>query len=146
MTVFVFIYGTLKRNERNHARLKDATFICEATTKAAKYTMLEFDSSSSPGQVTPSVKDGGTDRIGGEVYEVRDELLADLDQFEQVGIHYKRIALNLDDGQKAQIYLHLPKSSKQPRSSPLYIRREGQRIVWKNASFSQQNFFEEISR
>lgn len=102
----VFVYGTLMKGARNErlmgaARLVDAA----AVTGEARFRMLQFNSSSSPGRQTPGVRADGAGRILGEVYEVDDAGLAALDRLEQNGVRYRREQVPMQDGALAWIYL-----------------------------------------
>jgi gamma-glutamylcyclotransferase (GGCT)/AIG2-like uncharacterized protein YtfP len=102
----VFVYGTLKRGERNHHRMAGARFVGPAITRDSAFTLIEQASVSAPGRTTPSVGTGGAHRIAGELYDVDDTLLAALDRFERVGTDYERRTVWLAGGASAQIYLH----------------------------------------
>lgn len=104
----LFVYGTLKRGERNHARLAGARYLGPATTRDAAFAMAEYASVSRPGRLAPDVRPGGACRIAGEIYEVDEERLAALDRFERVGVDYHRTVITLGDGTVAQAYLGAP--------------------------------------
>jgi gamma-glutamylcyclotransferase (GGCT)/AIG2-like uncharacterized protein YtfP len=128
---FVFVYGTLKNGQRKCYEMGDAQFVRAAFTAAAQFTMREYDSTSSPGSTTPAVSDDGNNQIAGEVYAVTLERLHHLDIFEQVGVHYRRELVTLDDGRQAWIYLHnLQHSNKVPRAATKYITPTAQGLVW----------------
>lgn len=110
--VRVFVYGTLKRGERNHQLLLTATCLGAAVTRDAAFTLREYASTSSPGRITPSVLAGGTHRIAGEVYELDAGLLARLDELERLGVDYERQAVPLASGGAAEIYLRAPASTR----------------------------------
>jgi gamma-glutamylcyclotransferase (GGCT)/AIG2-like uncharacterized protein YtfP len=93
----VFVYGTLKRGQRNHGVLEQsiaagkAAFKGVAMTAQPHYLMVEFNSRSSPGKKSPGVykaeklgREGGY--ILGEVYEVDGETLNALDRLEGHGL------------------------------------------------------------
>lgn len=92
--------------------------------------MGEYDSTSFPGRTTPDVSDGGDFRISGEIYEVGNEQLAALDEFEQVGVEYQRVSVVLDDGNPAEMYLHLSSSARQPRTRASVVRKDGNVASW----------------
>ena len=79
--MYLFVYGSLKKNGHNHVLLKDmkAKFICDMYTKP-KYDLLDLGGI--PGMVY------GTNKIKGEIYLVRD--LDFLDRFEGHPNFYKR--------------------------------------------------------
>lgn len=127
----VFIYGTLQRSERNAHLMAAARYLGEAVTRDAAFTMGEYHSLSFQGRMTPDVRAGGSLRLGGEVYEVDDALLAELDAFERVGIEYIRTTIALDDGSAAEIYLHAPADAAPVSAEPAGgIRRDGNIARW----------------
>lgn len=92
----IFVYGTLKRGFGNHRLLATATFVGEATT-LPHYTMEAYR--------CPRVSKGGTTSIHGEVYEVDQRTLQNLDRLEGHPTLYCRTTITLADGTKADIYL-----------------------------------------
>jgi gamma-glutamylcyclotransferase (GGCT)/AIG2-like uncharacterized protein YtfP len=75
MKTTIFVYGTLRKNYRNHAFLSTANFVGEAKTQN-KYVMH-------CGGIIPFVSESqAISQIVGEVYEVDHQTLADLDQLE----------------------------------------------------------------
>lgn len=73
----VFVYGTLKQGYCRHEALSSAKFLGTATTEP-RYRL--FDLGTYPGMVYDS--DGAA--VEGELYEVNDECLANLDVVEGV--------------------------------------------------------------
>jgi gamma-glutamylcyclotransferase (GGCT)/AIG2-like uncharacterized protein YtfP len=72
--IHVFVYGTLRKNERNHHLLKEATLITrQAWTKGRL-----FDT----GHGYPALKESINDRVYGELYLVSEEQLLRLDELE----------------------------------------------------------------
>lgn len=130
MDHLVFVYGTLKRAERNFDRMAGARFIGPATTRDAAFTLREYASVSRPGRLVPDVSAGGEHRIAGELFEVGDDLLTALDAFERVGIDYERKAIALADGQSAQMYLHSANSVRPARPTLSLARVEGDVVSW----------------
>lgn len=92
----LFVYGTLKRGQRNHRLMREARYLGEAVT-APQYTLLNLGPF--PGMIT-----GGTTAVHGELYEVGPKLLARLDRHEGVPKFYIREAVNLDKTDKAESY------------------------------------------
>jgi gamma-glutamylcyclotransferase (GGCT)/AIG2-like uncharacterized protein YtfP len=127
----LFIYGTLQRSERNAHLMAAARYLREAVTRDAAFSMGLYESKTFQGRSTPDVRAGGKMRLSGELYEVDDALLAELDAFERVGIEYVRTTVVLDDGSSAEIYLHAPAGAEPPRLavSP-QIRFEGDIASW----------------
>ena len=76
----VFIYGTLKQGCRNHDKLKGAKFIGRAQT-ATEYSMYSYADQFPYLTQRPSLN---MHKVYGELYEVDDALLGELDTFEGV--------------------------------------------------------------
>ena len=98
----VFVYGTLKRGFRNHRFLENADFVGKAYTVAA-YRMLD-------GRF-PVLRDGGPNlkQIGGEVYDVDDRTLAQLDDLEDV-------ASGMYDREEIDVMLVTPSNAEASRA------------------------------
>ena len=126
----VFVYGTLKRGERNFDRMAGARFIGPANTRDATFTLREYDSVSRPGRLVPDVSAGGTHRIAGELFEVDDDLLVALDAFERVGVDYERQTVVLADGRSVQMYLHSANSVRPTRLQLTLVRIEAEVVSW----------------
>jgi gamma-glutamylaminecyclotransferase len=75
----VFVYGTLKKGYGNHRLLKDSTFLGNALT-FEKFTLYDGG--------FPYLGRYGASQIIGEVYEVDDDTLSDLDRLEGVGHNF----------------------------------------------------------
>ena len=98
-SALLFIYGTLKRGCRNHARLRAAAFLGEAWTESG-YTLM--DCGAYPGLV----RSGGSERVCGELYQFDASQLAALDAFEDAPGEFLRTSIQLSDGRVAQTYLY----------------------------------------
>jgi len=101
----IFVYGTLLRDQGNWSwALKDQTFVCEAETKP-EYTMISLGG-------FPGVLEGGNTSIQGEVFEVDDERMHDIDCLEGVNHSkpedgmYRAESITLTDGTEALIYIY----------------------------------------
>jgi gamma-glutamylaminecyclotransferase len=126
----VFVYGTLKRGERNFDRMAGARFIGPAVTRGAAYVLRKYDSVSRPGRLAPDVSEGGEHRIAGELFEVDDALLAELDRFERVGTDYERRTVALAGGQTAGMYLRSANSLRAAKPLVMLARVEGDVVSW----------------
>lgn len=80
----LFVYGTLRKNGSQQERMKNAVFLAEATVSGQLYQIDWY-----PGAV---IDESQRMRIHGELYQVPDTLLAELDVFE--GSEYKRVKVN----------------------------------------------------
>ena len=86
----VFVYGTLKRGQRNYHFLQDAEFIGSFTTPEI-YSMYKFDD-------YPAVCLQGKHAIEGEVYQVTDHQFQMLDDLEWYPSFYQRTEILTDFG------------------------------------------------
>lgn len=93
----LFFYGSLRRGESNHHRVAGQTFLRNAQT-APRYRLLNL------GQYTGMVCDDiqGTS-IPGELWEVDEMCLAELDAFE--GPDYPRRPVDIEGATGVQSYL-----------------------------------------
>jgi gamma-glutamylcyclotransferase (GGCT)/AIG2-like uncharacterized protein YtfP len=103
MKNLVFVYGTLMRGRGNHGFLHGARFLGAGRVEGlALYDVTPYY----PGAVR---EEGGA--VLGEVYEVDEEMLADLDRLEGNGILYRRerfpVALETGETVEAWVYLWL---------------------------------------
>jgi gamma-glutamylaminecyclotransferase len=101
----VFVYGTLKRGGSNHAFLQGQQFLGDARTQPGftLYSLGDY-----PGMVHAS---GDTAGVTGELWEVDEACLAELDRLEGLdeGL-YARVNVLLAPGARAasaQTYLYL---------------------------------------
>ena len=78
----VFVYGTLRMGGSNHARMRGARFVGPAEVRGRLYRVGAY-----PGLILDETAGG----VSGEVYEVDDNLLAELDAFE--GDEYERVGI-----------------------------------------------------
>jgi len=81
----VFVYGTLKRGQRNYHMMRDADFLGRHRTDPC-FTMFDFGG-------YPAVSRVGRRRIGGEVFAVDADCLRRLDDFECRYGPYRRIEI-----------------------------------------------------
>ena len=104
MKTLVFVYGALRKGASNAWRMERARFVGEATVKG---TLVKVDWY--PGLVLE-----GDTMVAGEVYEVDEQNLKELDEFEGVGIEdarndeYKRVTVEVQlkeaESRTCQIY------------------------------------------
>lgn len=93
----VFVYGTLKRGQRNHRLVADQRFVGEAAT-APRYRV--FDLGPYPGLVRD---DAHGLAVKGEVFAVSECCLAELDDFE--GAHeFARAIIEVDGYEQVWAY------------------------------------------
>ena len=92
----VFVYGTLKRGQRNFHYLQAAEFVGSFSTEAV-FSMYVFDD-------YPAVCEQGHHAIHGEIYLVSDTQFRALDELEWYPDFYQRILIPTDYGE-AWIYI-----------------------------------------
>lgn len=99
MSTFVFVYGTLKRNQSNHSIMDRAggVFIGECRTDSL-FTMISLG-------FYPAVLNQGVGSIKGEVYDVQD--LNVIDSLERYPTYYDRMKVNTPFG-PAWMYFMVP--------------------------------------
>lgn len=95
----LFVYGTLKWGQPNHARLRGARLLGQATLAGA----CLFDLGPFPMAVA------GEGCVQGELYTLACSALPDLDAFEGCPRLYQRHWLPLLDGRQAWVYLGQPR-------------------------------------
>lgn len=95
-STLVFVYGSLKSGYYNHQLLETSEYVGYHTTEP-KYTMLNLG-------CFPAVIEGGNTAISGELYEVSNKVLVDLDILEGVPSLYHRGTINTKYGE-AIIYI-----------------------------------------
>jgi gamma-glutamylcyclotransferase (GGCT)/AIG2-like uncharacterized protein YtfP len=86
----VFVYGTLKRGQRNFHFLRDALFCGEFVTQSI-YSMYEFED-------YPAVSLDGKHAIEGEVFHVTEHQFRILDELEWYPDFYQRIEITTTYG------------------------------------------------
>lgn len=96
-STILFVYGTLKRGQRNHGLMRETRFLSEAVTEP-RYTLLDLGS-------FPGMFPGGSTAVHGELYEVGPELLARLDRHEGVPRFYIRTTVHMAERTCVQSYL-----------------------------------------
>jgi len=76
----VFVYGALRKGASNAWRMKESSFVSKASVSGVLVKVDWY-----PGLVL-----GPEGRVFGEVYEVNEQVLAELDVFEGVGLSDER--------------------------------------------------------
>ena len=89
--MLLFVYGTLRRGEDNHAQLGRAAYRGEARTRPC-YELVDMGG-------YPALLEAGADAVRGELYEVPESLVPHLDAFEEVPMLYERKRIALADAQ-----------------------------------------------
>ncbi|HEY1697927.1 MAG TPA: gamma-glutamylcyclotransferase family protein [Polyangiaceae bacterium] len=103
----VFVYGTLLSGEGNHRQLRGARRLYVRRTEP-RYTLVSLGR-------FPALLEDGTTSVVGEVYEVDDELLSQLDRFEGVPTLYRRERVQLLCGESVEGYvLARPRARRYP--------------------------------
>ncbi len=93
--MYLFVYGTLKRECASHQLMKNANFVCKTCT-FQKYTMIDL------GPFPGVLYDSPISLITGEIYNVDNRLLCKLDVYE--GEWYFRSEVKMENGMTAQMY------------------------------------------
>ena len=93
----VFVYGSLKRGEGNHWLLREDYYVRKAITRR------EFDLYDLGG--FPAAVAGGNNAIVGEIYDISNKTLINLDILESHPDFYKREIVTLQDGEQVYMYL-----------------------------------------
>jgi gamma-glutamylcyclotransferase (GGCT)/AIG2-like uncharacterized protein YtfP len=99
--MLLFVYGTLKKGERNHNFLQNAVFLREVRTQP-EFRLIDFGT-------FPGMTAGGK-AIEGELYHVTEDELGRIDDFEGEdgeGL-YARHLIQLEDGSQAFAYVSFP--------------------------------------
>jgi gamma-glutamylcyclotransferase (GGCT)/AIG2-like uncharacterized protein YtfP len=95
--IVLFVYGSLLCGEPGFFRLKGARFLGRART-APQFTLVSLGE-------YPALLPGGTLSVGGELYEIPPETLAELDDYEGHPDLYRRAEIELEEGRRAEAYL-----------------------------------------
>ncbi len=107
MSIRVFVYGSLKRGFHNHPLLANhpgTKFLGEATT-SERYRMVGYSSGTYPYLVRESINiPAEATYITGELYEITEACLSDLDALEGHPDFYTRCEININ-GQPTYVYL-----------------------------------------
>ena len=115
MDSYVFVYGTLMKNQRNHYLLKDCEFIAKGYIE--NYFM--FNISTYPG----IQKSKYQSRVYGEVYLINDEVEKQLDILEEVNVLYSKEEVQVylkDKIIKANAYIYILKQYEEEKEKKEY--------------------------
>jgi gamma-glutamylcyclotransferase (GGCT)/AIG2-like uncharacterized protein YtfP len=93
----LFVYGSLMRGEPAHGLLARARFVAEAST-APGFDLVDLGE-------YPGLLRAGSGRVHGEVYVVPDDLVPELDRYEDHPDLFTRTEIGLADGSRAEAYL-----------------------------------------
>lgn len=99
----VFVYGSLRKGLRHHDWLHGASYVRDDVT-VGRFRMLDLGA-------YPAVVDEPAYPIHGEVYEVREGTLSQLDQLEEHPLFFRRRVVALRSGDQAWMYLLAGKPS-----------------------------------
>jgi gamma-glutamylcyclotransferase (GGCT)/AIG2-like uncharacterized protein YtfP len=99
----LFVYGTLRRGEPGHGLLRAAPLLAEAIT-APVFTLLDMGE-------YPAIVEGGTTAVAGELYDVNEALLLELDRYEDVPELYLRVE-HVIAGEPALVYVLRPEHTR----------------------------------
>lgn len=93
----LFVYGSLRKGERDHAALAEAEHVGFART-APKYRLIDLS-------VYPALVEGGQLAVVGELYSIDRELRRRLDELKECPILFQRVPIELEGGQRAEAYV-----------------------------------------
>ncbi|NUQ33579.1 MAG: gamma-glutamylcyclotransferase [Planctomycetaceae bacterium] len=93
----IFVYGSLLRDQPNHAFLHTANFIGTARTMP-RYDMVTLGD-------FPAMLEGGATAIVGELYDVDQPTLNELDKLEEHPRFYMRAMIVLETGESVAAYI-----------------------------------------
>lgn len=128
MSTLIFCYGSLMKGLGNHRLLASSKLISEAMTEA-RFTMLSLGG-------FPGIVASGETAVKGEVYEVTDPVLAQLDLLESHPRWYVRtpMTVNGKDGNDYRVEAYVLPDS--------YLDDRYQKVLdgdWRGAVMSRSN-------
>ena len=94
----IFVYGTLRKGERLNPALDNANYLGDATIEGSIVNLGAF-----PGLI-PKVEEEA--RVYGEVYEIDDAILRDLDRIEGTPFLYTREEVDTDEFGTVYTYMY----------------------------------------
>ncbi len=101
----IFVYGTLMRGYGNNRLIQNGTFVKEGRT-LPNFTMVSLGG-------FPGLLEQGQDAVVGEVWDVDDSTLKMCDRLEGHPTWYRRTPIELEDGEKVEVYIYLKASAKE---------------------------------
>jgi gamma-glutamylcyclotransferase (GGCT)/AIG2-like uncharacterized protein YtfP len=99
-SLLLFVYGTLKRGEKNHHAMEDAIYLGDIQTSP---DYLLVDLGPYPGMVEKQ-QEGFS--VQGELFEIPYKLKIELDKIEDAPFLFNLELITLADGSKAFAYLY----------------------------------------
>ena len=95
----IFVYGSLRKGMTQHAKLSDAPFLGHAVTHP-EFTL--FDSGAWPAAVR-----GGATAIVGELYQVTNEKISEIDHYERHPDFFSRQKIVLASQLEAWMWIYI---------------------------------------
>ncbi len=93
----LFVYGTLRRQGSNSWRLEEASFAGRATIEGLLWKVDWY----------PAFLPGGGCKVVGELREVNDSLLRELDAYEGNEYRRERCRVKRDDGEMVEAWVYV---------------------------------------
>tara|TARA_Y100000816_G_C26093634_1_gene578306 strand:+ start:1517 stop:1981 length:465 start_codon:yes stop_codon:yes gene_type:complete len=101
---YIFVYGTLKSNQKNHSFLKGADYIGHYITNR-KFNLLKGKTGLSYAVQVDNQSDPNADYLHGELYKINAGHFNSLDRLEGHPHHYERILTPIHNHGYAWIYV-----------------------------------------
>lgn len=92
----LFVYGTLRQGQAAHGLLRGARFVAAVRTPP-QFTLLDMGE-------YPALLEDGTTSVAGEIYEIAEALLRELDRYEEAPAVYQRVLRQIA-GHEVWVYL-----------------------------------------
>lgn len=110
MGLSIFVYGTLRKGERNHHYLETSKFFGTAKT-THPYKIIQRYAQDYPEGYPVAIPCSSAEILAGEVYEITDETLKQLDILEDYPNEYDRFTeeFTLDNGTKISACIYIGK-------------------------------------
>jgi len=128
----VFVYGTLRRGQRNHHLLASSKFVGETATLRPFWMIT---TGPFPVLLDQVPDDFGVPALAvfGEIYHVDDATMVELDRLERAGIAYDRKVTEVfEGGHKVETYIYVGVADYwHPRGLPAWTaRNERDELEW----------------